>query len=925
MGFFFNEDKASQRDNPQATKRLPSARNGGHIPIATMQQMGCRACPSDKDGDLRHPKLDPVGPERPEVLVLFGAPSVTDDARGDYCTSGMGREVEDLFRAAGIKAAYFSVVRCLPAGDSGPGVQALACCRGHIEREIEAMRPRLVVTVGDVALQWAKAFDKSPTASTWRGVFMVARLGTHNCWLMPMMEPRYAEAKKRKPWNEFEFTAQHDVRLVADWLKAPPAPPQVVTSGYDAGLVLITGQEAGDMGRLEDELHKLLHRDSGVDLETSGLRPFTLPDRHWGHRQPSIWTAAVGTFERTVCFPLMHPAGWGTQARIQAAMGLFGEYLRESGPKVAHNAGFELEWLLYFYGPLVLRCTDWDDTMAMWHSINESEGTKSLDAQTQVHFGFNVKDQSNVDASNDLLKYRLPDLLRYNGMDTKWTHGLKPVLQARMQQEGKHALQEYARTMRLAPTLVLTQAKGVPYDRQFCRNYRDELVAKQVALERQVRETPEVREYTRKHGTFSPTNPAHVLVLLKDICRRDEVRVEDWAGNVSYTTDDDHLELIGAKVPAVPMIQAMRGAEKVIGTYVGPLADGKYECRDHHLHTTYNSMVAVTGRLSSNDPNLQNIPVRTAIGRRVRHALMALHGQFIAALDYGQIEARVIGMASEDQNLLRYQWSDYDIHGHWATRIHALYPKVVDWVVETFEVDWDEKGLKTLRQEAKNKWVFPQFFGARFESCAKSLHLPEDVAEELAAEFWDDFGGVKKWQAKVIKKYERNLYVEMLGGRRMHGPKTKEQIINGTAQGTAADIVTAAMSELSEDAFLLDDPELQSNLNIHDDLTHWLQDSSQHHPLLTHWLANPKDKATIDQWWAASPGADKVRRIVRTMCKPRFNYIITPILVEVKVGTRWDELHELPYKFRSDELYNTPNPFGADNGRTSTQRTTRNH
>ena len=210
-----------------------------------------------------------------------------------------------------------------------------------------------------------------------------------------------------------------------------------------------------------------------------------------------------------------------------------------------------------------------------------------------------------------------------------------------------------------------------------------------------------------------------------------------------------------------------------------------------------------------------------------------------------------------------------------------VYPKIKDWIVREFDVDWDEKGAKTLRQEAKNKWVFPQLFGSSPRSCATNLHLPEEVAEKLAKEFWDEFPDVLKWQKRLMQRYEKTLYVETLGGRRRRGPMTRNEIINTPIQGTAADIVLEGMNALSEQSLILDLPDIHPILNVHDDLTEDMADG------------------TLEE---------NIKLVAIEMCRHRFSYINVPLVVEVKVGQRWGDMQEIEV-LRSDKLFNLRNPF----------------
>src|SRR3954463_682097 len=192
-------------------------------------------------------------------------------------------------------------------------------------------------------------------------------------------------------YSKYEVAFRHDIQWVKDNFDRMP-PPTHHAGPYDAGIELLTGDQPGDIHRLEKRLRELgRHPRQTLDLETTGLRPYM-------QRNPAILTAAVGTFNDTLAFPLRisstgHDEGWGTTSREQRAMELFAEWLQYSGRKACHNLAFEMEWIAHDFGPEILRRTEWDDTMAMAYVMDAREGTKSLDVQTLMRFGFALKDQ----------------------------------------------------------------------------------------------------------------------------------------------------------------------------------------------------------------------------------------------------------------------------------------------------------------------------------------------------------------------------------------------------------------------------------------------------------------------------------------------------------------------------------------------------
>jgi len=864
MGFYFNSTRDEVAKKPAKAKTLKRDR----IPIQSLQSMGCSVCPRNADATkLAHPKMEATGVKRPSVYLLGTNPNEADDEAGEHWAGKMGDELYDKFGKAFMRNEVRSgyVTQC--RGDQT--LIEIECCRLRVVADIEATKPLVVVGIGDIPLNWATGITGG--AFVHRGTMVPVRIGTHTCWYYSLAFPAYM-GKNRFGTSEHELVSRNDINFIKDWVRVPTT-PHVVTGPYDQGVELITGQEPGDMQRLEDAFHELAKaKNSAVDVETNGLRPHFMSNPH-------IWTVAVGTFNRTVAFPVDHPEGWGTQARQKRVMGLLGDYLMESGRKAAHHLAMELEWFNYFLGADVLRRTEWDDTMAIGHTLDERPGTKSLGHQTLITFGFDIKKQSNLEVTR-LLDYPLTQVLRYNGMDTKWTDGLRAAKMPLVEANPKY-LAEYNRKVRLAPTLVLTSAKGLPVDFKYAKQQGHQLEERLSKLSAQIQRCPEVKQYTTQFGTFSPTNPDHVLDLMRKVCERSEVRVEDPRTKaVTWTSGEDALSKIPPQeVPSAPLVLEHRGVAKLLSTYVQPILDRKIVCPDGYVRPTYGSMVAVTGRLNAEDPNIQNWPSRKS--REIRGIICSLRNGGLMAMDYGQIEFRVVGMASEDPAIVKACWTGYDVHKHWAERLIDIYPQQKDYIVEAFSLDWDEKGLKTLRQEMKNMWVFPQLFGSSLRGCCDNLHLPDWVGQELYDEFWDEFSATKVWQDKLIKGYERNLYVETLGGRRRRGAMTKNELINMPIQGTAADIVLEAMCAVSELSYERDDPELQPALNVHDDLTFLVSDQTM---------------------------TAKMDTIATEMCRHRFNYINVPLVVEAKIGVAWHELEEVKV-YRSNELFKLKNPY----------------
>lgn len=813
----------------------------------------------------------PVGSNRPSIYILGDNPGPDEDDDNLPLTGKSLRRLEDQFSENYWRREIRTgnIIRCLTEGDP---MAPTECCRNLVAGDIAAMAPSVVVGMGKAPLTWATGLG---SIDAWRGRTIVTDIGGHDCWFYPVFHPRYvlSRAGKYSP-SEHEHVFENDMRwLQANIDKLPK--PRVYKPPYDDGLTYITAEGGQrDFNALEDALNKLAREPNvGIDLETNGYRPY--------QTNPMIYLCAIGTFDNTVVFPMDYPDTWSGTLRKKVWC-LLADFLLSSGRKIAHHLGFELEWLTYFYGRKLAHLTEWEDTMGQAHTLDERQGTLNLDDLCRQHFGFFLKAQSKVDAGR-LLEFSLHDGMRYNGMDTKWTQLLHTVQGQRIKAVPAYQ-SEYERKLRLTPALVFTQQKGILVDIAYANKMQQDLATEVASLEKRIGQCAEVVKYKNAYGVFSPTSPDHVLKLMKDICKRPEVQ-KDGGG---FTSDEGALSKISAKeVPSAALILEHRGITKLQSTYIDPLLPdksgnpGKNVCSDGKIHCRFGCMVADTGRLNSEEPNMQNFPKRKH--KKIRGVIVPPAGSWLVAIDYGQIEARVIAMASEDEALCRALWTSYDIHGFWADRFMSEHPRIKDRMIEDYKIDGDDIKLvrKKFRDEIKNGWVFPQFFGSAITSCAANLQVPIDVAEDLGAEFWDEFVGVKRWQERIIKFYHKHLYIETLTKRRRRGVLSKNQLINTPIQGTAADIVTESMAELSEVSVMQDIEELQPDLNVHDDLTFGISDG------------------TLET---------RLAQIAPIMCRHRFDFINVPLIIEVSVGPRWNELEEIQV-YRSNELFNIQSPY----------------
>ena len=321
------------------------------------------------------------------------------------------------------------------------------------------------------------------------------------------------------------------------------------------------------------------------------------------------------------------------------------------------------------------------------------------------------------------------------------------------------------------------------------------------------------------------------------------------------STDEEVLQELAADYPLPARILEHRSLAKLKGTYTDKLplmvnpATGR-------VHTNYAQAVAVTGRLSSNDPNLQNIPIRTPEGRRVREAFIAPPGHVIMSADYSQIELRIMAHISQDPALLRAFERGLDVHKATAS--------------EVFGMPVEEVGSEQRRYAKVIN--FGLIYGMGAFGLASNLGIEQKAAKDFIDKYFARFAGVKQYMDETRIKARALGYVETVFGRRLwlpeinsgNGPRkagAERQAINAPMQGTAADLIKLAMIAVQK---ALDDEQRATRMvmQVHDELV----------------LEVPH--AELD--WAR----EAIPRLMAGVAR-----LLVPLLAEVGVGPNWDQAH----------------------------------
>lgn len=841
------------------------------LDIALLHRMGCKACPL-ADIPNKNPDMPASGSEHPLAYILGEGPGRDEDDQGKQFVGESGQ----LLRARIPKefknsVRFNNVVRTRPYKNATPEAVEIECCRPSIVKDIERTKPRAIFGFGNVPLEWVMGGATLQGVTMWRGRRMPVKVGNHTCWYYPMLHPSFLLRQRGKN-RDAEPTAigSEDERMFVFDLKRAfaelddlPVPKVHTAKDVWSGLECITAAGREGIIQIEEWLDWAFEQPQlGLDYETNALRPYGA--------KAKILTAALATSTKGFAFPLRHrDAEWNVEERTKVEH-LWVDFLRTyKGVKFVHNLSFELEWTGVKFDPELIRIGKWEDTSVQASILDERKGSHkpgcfSLEFLVQQYFGFNLKKLSNLDRKNlDNVPVEL--VLRYNGGDSKYHCALGLEQRQRLVDDDLHEV--YVQALRRVPTVVLTQMKGVPVNQTEVRKLQgkyDERIAKTL---KEIAALPVIKEFERlRHEKFKPFSTHHVLFAFKDILKCEECRIYDKKKKADrYSTDESVLEKIDH--PLSVKILFLRKANKRRSTYIDPLdADPEPDYAgetviypDGLLHSTFNTIFAETGRLSSEGPNLQNFPKRDGEAKEVRKQVKAPPGCSVVTFDYGQIEARVIAMFTKDPVFVKALWENYDVHTEWAERLAHAYPKRVGGK-KNFT---DKKVMKDFRTDIKNQWTFPLFFGATLQSAAGYLDIPEDILEPEYNRFWKIFATTKDWQEDELTFYRRYGYVECLTGRRRRGPLSVNKVYNSPVQGTAAEIVMDGMARLSETG----DPDLQPEINIHDDLT-YCRVPNKH----------------ID---------DIAEQVITEMLNVPFNFINVPITVEMAVGPDWLNMEEV--------------------------------
>lgn len=486
------------------------------------------------------------------------------------------------------------------------------------------------------------------------------------------------------------------------------------------------------------------------------------------------------------------------------------------------------------------------DTMLESYVLN-STGRHNMDDLAKRYLGHQTISFEDIagKGKNQLTFNQIPleQAAEYAAEDADVTMKLQQVLWEKLRQEPSLVALFENMELPLLSVLSRMERTGVLIDSDALFMQSNEIAARLTALEE--------RAYELAGQTFNLASTKQLQEILFD---KLGLPVLQKTPKGAPSTNEEVLEELAYSHELPKVLVEHRGLSKLKSTYTDKLPQ-MVNAETGRVHTSYHQAVTATGRLSSSDPNLQNIPIRNEEGRRIRQAFIAREGYSVVAADYSQIELRIMAHLSGDQGLINAFAQGKDIHRSTAAEIFGVPLEDV-----------------TSEQRRNAKAInFGLIYGMSAFGLSRQLGIPRPDAQKYMDLYFQRYPGVQTFMHDIREKAKAQGYVETLFGRRLYLPdinssngmrrKGAERVaINAPMQGTAADIIKRAMIKLDE--IVRNDPDIEMIMQVHDELVFEVR----------------SEKVAFF--------SDIIKQNMESAAE-----LVVPLIVEVGVGANWDEAH----------------------------------
>lgn len=514
--------------------------------------------------------------------------------------------------------------------------------------------------------------------------------------------------------------------------------------------------------------------------------------------------------------------------------------------KVGHNLKFDLS-VLKWHGVSV--GGKLFDTMVA-HSLIEPEMRHGMDYLSEVYLGYTPIPITKLigDAKADQINMAdvpVAKAAEYSAEDADVTWQLRAALEPLLKQKGQERV-FYEVESPLIPVLVDMEFEGIKVDAAALAEFATQLAKEMDQSEKTI--------YRLAGTTFNLNSPRQLGQILFDVLKIGDAPKKTKTGQ--YSTDEQTLAALAPNHEIVQRLLEYRTASKLKSTYADALPEAIWP-KTGRVHTTYNQVMTATGRLNSQNPNLQNIPIRTERGQEIRKAFVPRGPEYrLLSADYSQIELRIVAAVSREPALIDAFKAGADIHATTAARVFGVAPDAV-----------------TPEMRRKAKMVnFGIIYGISAFGLSQRLGIPRAEAGEIINQYFKQFPGIRRYMDETIAFARARGYVETVTGRRRYlrdirsanntvRGAAERNAINAPIQGTAADMIKLAM------------------IAIHRELTR-LQ-------LKTRMLLQVHDELVFDLY---TPEEKDVRAVVEEKMKTAIPLDV-PMAVDIGIGENWLAVH----------------------------------
>ncbi|MDB9737929.1 DNA polymerase I [Gammaproteobacteria bacterium] len=531
-----------------------------------------------------------------------------------------------------------------------------------------------------------------------------------------------------------------------------------------------------------------------IDTETSSLDTMTA----------DLLGISLSCEEGEGCYiPIQHSyEGMPEQLSLNTIVKILGEAISNNQTKlVGQNLKFDLP-ILNRHG---IKVTEFlGDTMLMSYVLNSTGTRHGLDRMAVHYLQYQPMKYEEVAGSAskqiNFAQVEIPAATFYAAEDADITFRLFNLLDKKLQKEPK--LINLLKTLEypMLKSLLRVETNGAKINTNMLAEYSKELGLKIDKLSKTA--------FKMAGEEFNMDSPKQLVEILYN---KLELPVLKKTPKGQPSTNEDTLQRLAEEYELPKVIIQYRGLAKLKSTYTDSLINIQHP-DTKRIHTSYQQAVTSTGRLSSTEPNLQNIPIKTAEGRKIREAFVAEKGNVLISADYSQIELRIMAHLSGDKNLTHAFNNNIDVHSATASEI--------------FDVPLEE--ITTDHRRSAKAINFGLIYGMSAFGLTRQLGIPRHEAQAYLDTYFERYTGVREYMDSTKELAKKNLYVETILGRKLHVTEinasnglrrqaAERAAINAPLQGSAADIIKKAMIDVDE--WIGDDnPNIKMIMQVHDEL-----------------------------------------------------------------------------------------------------------